>query len=219
MPNIRYWLTGVCKYCPVSDIWSIYARTRYEWAHFSAPAQFRLFSGRSLLFWIPPIPHHMPPATLQSRPAVAEGRNFFYQGVLFSFFSTRIKLFIHNGRSSAAAVSINNKITTRGLNLVFGPAAAHFFDKSATFLAKVVLLDFFGTRHHRSLLLSFFGCRELFPPFPNGPLHIFTGFFLDNNLVPRSSCLLPLTKWLVGFVVQVHRFDNDLVASPWSSLC
>ena len=127
MPNIRYWLTGVCKYCPVSDIWSIYARTRYEWAHFSAPAQFRLFSGRSLLFWIPPIPHHMPPATLQSRPAVAEGRNFFYQGVLFSFFSTRIKLFIHNGRSSTAAVSINNKITTRGLNLVFGPAAANFF--------------------------------------------------------------------------------------------
>ena len=157
----------------------------------------------------------MPPATLQSRPAVAEGRNFFYQGVLFSFFSTRIKLFIHNGRSSSAAVSINNKITTRGLNLVFGPAAAHFFlTKVPLFWQKWYFWTFFGTRHHRSLLLSFFGCRELFPPFPNGPLHIFTGFFLDNNLVPRSSCLLPLTKWLVGFVVQVHRFDNDLVASP-----
>ena len=56
MSNIRYWLTGACKYCPVSDIWSIYAPTRYEWAHFSAPAQFCLFSGRSLLFSIPPIP-------------------------------------------------------------------------------------------------------------------------------------------------------------------
>ena len=50
--------------------------------------------SRGAVYYFESPPHHMPPATLQSRPAVAKGRNFFYQGVLFWFFSTRIKLFI-----------------------------------------------------------------------------------------------------------------------------
>ena len=66
-----------------------------------------------------------------------------------------------------------------------------------TFLCKSdSFARFFGTRHHHSLLLSFFGCRDFSPPVPNSPFRIlFTGFFLDNNLVPRSSCpLLLLTS-------------------------
>ena len=121
----------------------------------------------------------MPPATLQSRPAVAEGRNFFYQGVLFSFFSTRIKLFIHNGRSSTAAVSINNKITTRGLNLVFGPAAAHFFDKSATFFGKSGTFGLFLA--HGIIALFFYrslAAENYFPPFLMAPCTFSLASFL-----------------------------------------
>ena len=158
---------------------------------------------------IPPLSHHMPPATLQSRPAVAEGRNFFYQGVLFWFFSTRIKLFIISsttgGESSAAVCSINNKITTRGLNLVFGPAAHFFGTASSRIVSRTVRLE----------SKMFFGCKEIFLPVSfqspctsslahhlhictSAHLHKFTGFFLDNSLVPGSSCLLPTRTWWVG---------------------
>ena len=120
MPNIRYWLTGACKYCPVSDIWSIYAPTRYEWAHFSAPAQFCLFSGRSLLFWIPPFPTICLQLQFNLDQQSLKAETFSIKSFILVFLDT-YKTFhiIRDGRSSAGAVSINNKITTRGLNLVF----------------------------------------------------------------------------------------------------
>ena len=106
-------------------------------------------------------------------------------------------------------MSINNKITTRGLNLVFGPAAAHFFWQKCHFCQKWYFWTFLA-RHHRSLL-TFFGCRESSHPIPNSPCTYSLAFFLTIIWFLRR---LAFCRQVLGGVVQVHRFDNNLVPRP-----